>query len=61
MTTALGPTAEQSELFHFIIENAIEYFDEMLGLKFGEFGAVAAQGTSIMTDLDAAKRAPYAV
>ena len=42
VTTSLGLTVEESELFHFILENAIEYFDEMLGLELAETDAAAA-------------------
>ena len=42
VTTSLGLTVEESELFHFILENAITYFDEMLGLELVESSAVAA-------------------
>ena len=42
VTTSLGLTVEESELFHCILENAIEYFDELLGLELGGSGAAAA-------------------
>ena len=42
VTTSLGLTVEESELFHSILENAVTYFDEMLGLELGESSAVAA-------------------
>ena len=42
VTTSLGLTAEQRESFHFILEHAIEYFDELLDLELNTPGAEAA-------------------
>ena len=42
VTKSLGLTAEQSESFQYILEHAIGYFDEMLGLQFNETGVAAA-------------------
>jgi DNA-binding MarR family transcriptional regulator len=42
VTTSLGLTVEESESFHFILENAIDYFDELLGLELAESSAAAA-------------------
>ena len=42
VTTSFGLTVEQSESFHFILEHAIEYFDELLELKLNEPGVVPA-------------------
>ena len=42
VTTSLGLSAEQSESFQYILEHAIGYFDEMLGLELNQGSAVAA-------------------
>lgn len=42
VTTSFGLTDEQSESFHFILEHAISYFDELLELKLNEPAAAPA-------------------
>jgi DNA-binding MarR family transcriptional regulator len=42
VTKSLGLTVEQRESFHFILEHAIEYFDELLELDLNEPDAAAA-------------------
>ena len=42
VTASLGLTVEESQLFHSVLENAIEYFDEKLGLELGESSAATA-------------------
>ena len=41
VTTSLGLSAEQSDFFQHILEHAIGYFDEVLGLEFNEGGSPA--------------------
>jgi DNA-binding MarR family transcriptional regulator len=40
VTTSLALSAEQNESFQQILENAIGFFDEMLGLEFNETNAI---------------------
>ena len=42
VTTSLGLSVEQKESFQIILEQAIGYFDEMLGLELNEAGAAVA-------------------
>ena len=42
VTKSLGLTAEQRESFQYILEHAIGYFDEMLGLQLDETSVAAA-------------------
>ena len=42
VTASLGLTVKQSEAFQTILEHAVEYFDEMLGLQLNETGAASA-------------------
>ena len=40
VTTSLALSAEQNESFQQILENAIGFFDEMLGLELNETNAI---------------------
>jgi DNA-binding MarR family transcriptional regulator len=42
VTASLGLSVEQTESFQYILEHAIGYFDEMLGLELNQGSAVAA-------------------